>query len=101
MVFVDNQRVPQADDNVSMGRVEINNDACNGCKLCVEACPANSLEMAGKKAVRMLGVGASCIACGDCVPICHPGAIKITRYLEYQGLYKTLGRGKASFPRKF
>ncbi len=101
MAFVDNQRAPQASDNVSMGRVEIDNDKCNGCKLCVAACPGNSLEMAGKKEVRMPGVGANCIGCGDCVPICHPGAIRVTRYLEYKGLYKTLGRSKASGPRKF
>ena len=86
---------------LSMGRVEINNDICNGCKLCVEVCPANSLRMTNKTSVEMIGENPTCIACSDCVPICLPKAIKITRFQGYKGRYKYLGRNEACAPRQF
>ncbi len=86
---------------LSMGRVDIDNDLCNGCKLCVEACPANSLIMTGKKSVEMKGENPTCIGCSDCVPICLPKAIKITRFQDYKGRYKHLGRNETSEPRQF
>lgn len=97
----DPRRGPQPGDAVRMGRVEINNDECNGCRLCVLACPAGSLEMTGKRSAGMIGDGASCIGCGDCIPICHPGAISLVRFMEYEGLYKYIGRGEPSLPRRF
>jgi len=95
-----NQPEPNA-TLLSMGRVEIDNDICNGCKLCVEVCPANSLMMTGKKSVEMKGENPTCIACGDCVPICLPKAIKITRFQVYKGRYKHLGRSETCAPRRF
>lgn len=97
----DPRGTPQPDSAVRMGRVEIDNDLCNGCRLCVLACPASSLEMTGKRSVAMTGDLASCIGCGDCIPICHPGAIRLVRFMEYDGLYKYIGRGDAVPPRRF
>ncbi|MBL4794039.1 MAG: 4Fe-4S binding protein [Pseudomonadales bacterium] len=88
-------------DNVRMGRVEIDNDGCTGCELCVLACPAAALEMSGPKSVRMIGEDAPCIACGDCVPVCHPRVVTISKFLEYDGLYKYVDRGEPTGPRKF
>lgn len=101
MAAHDNARTPSPADTVRMGRVEIDNDKCNGCKLCVLACPPKSLAMSGKRSVEMLGDSASCIGCGDCVPICHPGAITLVKFMEYDGLYKFVGRNEASLPRCF
>lgn len=97
----DSYREPAPSDHVIMGKVEIDNSACNGCELCVECCPANALVMTGDKSVAMAGEGAGCIACGDCVAICLPRIIKITRFQEYDGLYRFIGRGLASTPRCF
>ena len=101
MVASDCQRQPLPSDHVVMGRVEIDNSACNGCELCIDACPGKALQMTGEKSVGMVGDGAGCIACGDCVAICLPRAIKITRFQEYDGLYRFIGRGGASVPRRF
>lgn len=101
VVIKDTQQAPSPDEPVRMGRVEIDNDLCNGCKLCVMVCLVKSLEMTGKKSVGMIGDSALCIACGDCVPVCHPGAIKLVKFLEYDGLYKFVGRGEPSDPRRF
>lgn len=86
---------------ISMGRVEIDNELCIGCKLCVEICPANTLVMTDKTSVAMKGQNPSCIACSDCVPICLPKAIKVTRFQDYKGRYKFLGRNGVSAPRQF
>jgi ferredoxin len=101
MAAHDITKTPHPDDPVRMGRAEINNDLCNGCKLCVLVCPAQSLTMTGKNSVGMIGDSAACIGCGDCMPICHPGAITLVRFMEYDGLYKFVGRGAASPPRRF
>ena len=97
----DSSKSPSPDDPVRMGRVEIDNDLCNGCRLCVLACPPKSLEMTGKRSVTMIGDSAACIGCGDCIPICHPGAISLVRFMQYDGLYKFIGRGEPSLPRRF
>ncbi|MFZ5603743.1 MAG: 4Fe-4S dicluster domain-containing protein [Pseudomonadota bacterium] len=95
------QRTPLPTDHFLMGRVEIDNDGCNGCELCVQACPANALEMIGKNAVGMVGDNAGCISCGDCIAICLPRVIRITRFQHYDGRYQFIGRGDAQAPRKF
>lgn len=102
-VMTDNTitRTPTPDDNLIMARVEINNDICNGCKLCVDVCPASALEMTGEKSVAMVGENPNCIGCGDCIPICLPKAITISRFQQYKGLYKFIGRGKGTVPRQF
>lgn len=88
-------------DGSTMGRVEVDADACTGCRMCVRVCPAATLEMAGEHDVRMVGDFAACIACGDCVAVCAPDAIVVTRPLRYEGFYKTIGRGPLSAPRLF
>jgi 2-oxoglutarate ferredoxin oxidoreductase subunit delta len=101
MAAHDSDKPREASDIVRMGRVAIDNDKCNGCKLCVLACPPKSLAMSGKRSVEILGDSAPCIGCGDCVPICHPGAITMEKFMEYDGLYKFIGRGEPSLPRTF
>lgn len=100
-MVVDIAAPPDSQEALRMGRVEIDNDLCNGCKLCVLACPPKSLEMTGKRSVGMIGDSAPCIGCGDCIPICHPGAITLVKFMEYDGLYKHIGRGPAQPPRQF
>lgn len=51
--------------------------SCVGCKLCVKACPSQSLSVAGEP--RRLEVDASeCLACGECRPACRKGALKVS-----------------------
>lgn len=87
--------------HATMGRVEIDADECSGCRLCLRACPVSALEMTSAKKARMLGENAACIACGDCVAICKPGAVRLSRPLTYVGLYKHIGRGRLELPRRF
>ena len=87
---------------VHMGVVEIDNDQCTGCQLCVETCPGKALEMSGKQAVRMIEADlVPCVACGDCVAICQPGAITVASPHHYSGFFRFLHRGDLSLPRVF
>jgi ferredoxin len=55
----------------------------------------------GDNHVRMIEADVvPCIACGDCIAICEPGAISLVRTHRYGGLYKTLHRGPTSTPRR-
>jgi len=64
------------------GRVEIREDECKGCGLCIDACPQRVLEPSGR--LNRMGYrstcyqGAGCIACGICFYACpEPGAITV------------------------
>lgn len=98
---VDPNRVISENDNIIIGKVYVDNDRCNGCKLCVEACPCNTLEMTGKTSVATVGDAALCISCGDCIAICPTDCMEITQFFDRDGLYKTDGRGEAKKPRNF
>lgn len=55
--------------------VEINQDKCNGCGLCVDACHEGAIELIHGKA-RLVGEE-YCDGLGDCLPECPTGAITI------------------------
>lgn len=86
--------------DVSFGAVRIDAEACDGCGYCLKPCPANVLEIVGKKC-RMVEEMPFCIACGDCAAICPQDCIEITSYLQFNFHFKYLDRGKAQKPRKF
>ncbi|MEN8906223.1 MAG: 4Fe-4S binding protein [Clostridiales bacterium] len=63
--------------------IKINEDKCNGCKLCVDACHEGALEIIDGKA--KLISETYCDGLGDCLPICPKDAIVIEEResLEY------------------
>jgi 2-oxoglutarate ferredoxin oxidoreductase subunit delta len=70
------------------GRVEINQDECKGCGLCVESCSPKALKLSAE--LNHAGVhpaqltGEACSGCGICYFVCpEPGAITVYR-LEAQ-----------------
>jgi NAD-dependent dihydropyrimidine dehydrogenase PreA subunit len=54
----------------------LDNDACNGCGVCVRRCQMGAIEVKEKKA--HLDVG-KCIGCGLCVTTCKTGAIRLEK----------------------
>jgi formate hydrogenlyase subunit 6/NADH:ubiquinone oxidoreductase subunit I len=86
-------------------RVTIDLDACDGCRLCTLACPANVLEVYrnehGKKKARVKESQRGCISCNNCHAICSKGAIGATETFDFVGYYRQLGRGAFALPRKF
>lgn len=68
------QRAPNLDRSYSRLpglRTVVDNEKCDGCGLCVEACFVSAISMAGGKAV----IGEACKACGRCIEHCPPQAI--------------------------
>jgi electron transfer flavoprotein alpha subunit len=55
--------------------IKITIDKCNGCGLCVKACPFAAIKVKDKKAE----IEANCTLCGSCVEICKLDAIVIDR----------------------
>ncbi len=95
------RRIPRYDDprESTWGRVQIDAAKCNGCNMCVRACPSNVLALEQKKA-RMIASGAvQCMACGDCAAICPDEAITLTVSYRFSGAYETLDRGELQPPR--
>jgi len=85
-----------------LGRIEVDNQKCIGCGLCVRACPGDSLVLdEQKKPVPNNAVELSCAACGACMAICPQEAITVVRKMELTGMFKTLRRGPLSKPRLF
>ena len=98
LTFFEKRRVPLYDDpnQTVMGVVEFDEKKCKGCGLCAKICPANTLEMVGKKA--RMKQQPECMACSDCVAICPEGAILATRNFRYTGRFKTIGVGELQKP---
>ncbi len=57
--------------------VFIDVNKCNGCGLCVTACPDKNIIIRDKKAAFVVNPYFGCIGCGHCMAICHKGAIAV------------------------
>lgn len=55
--------------------VQIHEDLCNGCGLCVTACHEGAIQLVGGKAKLISDI--YCDGLGDCLPACPTGAIEI------------------------
>ncbi len=54
-------------------QIEVLQDKCVGCKLCVKACPFGAISMCERKAVIDYD---KCTLCGSCVPVCKSEAVR-------------------------
>ncbi len=54
--------------------INVIEDKCKGCKLCIKACPFEAIEMVGEIAV----INEKCTGCNACIPVCPFDAIEKT-----------------------
>lgn len=58
-----------------MAEIEVIIEKCNGCELCVKACPYGAIQVEEKKAI----ITGECNFCAACVSVCEQGAIVIRK----------------------
>jgi NAD-dependent dihydropyrimidine dehydrogenase PreA subunit len=74
--------IMRAEEKVDRGRVEISEEECKGCGLCVDACPPQVMKLGEQFNSRgyhpAIYLGAGCTGCGICFFACpEPGAITV------------------------
>ncbi len=72
----------KSDEKPDRGRVEVAEEECKGCGLCVEACPPHVLKLSERLNARgyhpALYLEHGCTGCGICFFACpEPGAITV------------------------
>ena len=76
-------------------RIEIDEDLCSGCGLCVTGCPTGTLSLRDGKATAS---GGESIFCGHCEAVCPQEAIRVTAIDEEMSQYKTFTTEKQWLP---
>ena len=69
------------------GAVVVNVELCKGCKICVVACPTNTLarttdEVSHRGYAYCREVNDTCIGCASCAIVCPDGCISVYRVKE-------------------
>ncbi len=71
--------------------VQIVEEKCNGCVLCMKVCPTKAIRVRDSQKARIEGV---CIDCGECIRACPRGAVEVDtsgRHRESLSRYPIIG----------
>ncbi len=55
----------------------IDNDKCNGCRICVDACPMDVIRFDEENNKAVIKYATDCICCYNCEEDCPTGAIYV------------------------
>ena len=73
---------------MAKGRIIINEDECNGCRLCTFYCPVNILELDDSRTNKkgytpmICTEPDKCIACSFCAIMCPDSVITVERFIK-------------------
>jgi NAD-dependent dihydropyrimidine dehydrogenase PreA subunit len=71
--------------------IEIRDQACRGCRMCVEVCPTQVFDYDESTKQPTVREAADCIACLSCAYLCPSGALHHTDYPVVRNFYRDLG----------
>lgn len=71
-------------------RIDIREEACRGCRLCVEVCPTVALAFDEGKAKARVLEAENCIACLSCAFLCPSGAMRHENHHIVKNFYRDL-----------
>jgi ferredoxin len=73
-----------------MVRVEVAEQSCRGCEMCVDVCPTKVLEFDRTACLARVVEAEDCIACLTCAYICPSRAIRHADYPAVRNFYRDL-----------
>jgi 2-oxoglutarate ferredoxin oxidoreductase subunit delta len=68
-----------------MSRVQILEERCKGCRLCMEACPADILRPSGRfnrQGYEVVEADGKCTGCACCAVMCPDTAIRVFKSVK-------------------
>ncbi len=73
-----------------MLEMEIREDACRGCQMCVDICPTDVFDFDQNNFKAQLSKKDDCIACLSCTYLCPSDAIKHSNYHPVKNFYRDM-----------
>ncbi len=73
-----------------MLELAIHEQACRGCRICVDVCPTEALEFEEVSRLAKVRAAADCIACLSCAYACPSGAIRHAGFHAVRNFYRDL-----------
>ena len=77
---------------MAKGRIEVDNDKCKGCELCLTACKLGVIALSGPEKVNAFGYNYlvavapdQCTGCALCAQMCPDSAIEVYREMKGKG----------------
>ncbi len=71
-----------------MLQIEIREQACRGCRMCVDVCPTQVFDFDEAASVATLREVQDCIACLSCAYLCPSGALTHSDYPVAKNFYR-------------
>lgn len=105
--LIDRLIFPSYEDEsvVTLARVTVDHEKCNGCGMCVNVCLSRTLVLIGtgkeRKAGMEEGVTPMCMSCNDCAAMCEREAIRVSTAYDFNRHFKIIDRGALAMARHF
>jgi NAD-dependent dihydropyrimidine dehydrogenase PreA subunit len=71
-----------------MIEIQIHEQSCRGCQICVEICPTKVFEYDSVQRRAIIRHAEDCIACLSCAYLCPSGAITHGNYHKVKNFYR-------------
>lgn len=86
------------DNPYSYGKINIDNNKCNGCKNCIDECTVGAIELKDNKAIIDNN---KCIFCRNCTDVCKNGAIEMSHDCKFADLERAGDELKKKIYKRF